>query len=312
MKRSFLCTAVYIAICAVALTIPTRSATAQQLPPLPIQLIPDNIQNPGRPGGRRRGGGSRGECLSEGIPLSAIAYANSQVVSELGITRTDETVGMLTTQARPVLWFYLPSELTDNTVTTFVLKNDQAEILYQGQLSGETDSNGIVGLPIATDLDVGSAYHWFLTLDCEDGEQTMVDGWIERKSISAELNKRFEQLGDRNRAALYANYGFLQDALTTLARLTLEQPENEAIAQDWESFLNALDLSDLTTARLIDCCQLATRPTAAEAPTETSDIPDPDPDPEEEIAPEAEIPKEKVPATQQDTRTILQRARDRG
>ncbi len=315
MKFSLLCTTV----CALSFILPVPSAFAQSLPPLPIQLIPDNIQNPGRPGGRRRGGGSRGECLANNVPLSAIAYADSQTVSELGIERTEETVGMLTTKARPVLWFYLPSELSNDTETAFVLKDAQEQVLYQGQLLGETDEDGIIGVPLAADLEIDATYHWFLTLDCGDGEQTMVDGWIARKRVSAELKKRFEPVGDRNRAALYANYGFLQDALTELARLKLEQPEDEATDQDWVNFLNALDLSDLAAARPLDCCLI----TIQQPTTETPAVPEV----EDSITPETEIPEAEIPETEvpestvpeeetrtepQDVRTILQRARDKG
>lgn len=85
---------------------------AQPLPPLPIEFNPDTLRNPGRPGGRRRGGGSRGGCY-DGIPLSAIAPASITTTEELGVTRTDEAVGSLTITAEPILWFYLPASLGD-------------------------------------------------------------------------------------------------------------------------------------------------------------------------------------------------------
>ena len=310
MKSPF----IFAATCAIALTIPIHSAVSQQLPSLPIQFNPETIRNPGRPGGRRRGGGSRGECLANDIPLSAIAYADSQTVSELGVERTEETVGMLTTKARPVLWFYLPSELSDDSRTAFVLKDAQETTVYQGQLLGETDRDGVVGVPLAADLEIGAAYHWFLTLECGDGEQTTVDGWIARRGVDAALKKRFEQVGDRNRAALYANYGFLQDALTEMARLKLARPEDEAIAQDWVNFLNALDLSDLTAARALDCCLVTIQKPSTEAPaaSEVEDSMTPEAETPEEDVPEEDVLEEEAPTDPQDTRTILQRARDRG
>lgn len=312
MNRSFststFLTSTFLAstCCAITLTLPLSPATAQPLPALPIQFNPDTIQNPGRPGGRRRGGGSRGDCLSGNIPLSAIAYADSRTVSELGIERTDETVGMLTTQARPMLWFYLPSELSDETETAFVVKDSRDQVLYQGQLAGETDRDGVVGLPMAVELSPGSAYQWFLTMDCGGGEQATVNGWVGRKSADAAMGQMLEGVSDRNRAALYANYGFLQDTLSELAALQLA--DAEANTQDWASFLSTLGLSDLSAAPLLDCCQLAD----AQAPSIEAEIEETEREEIEAVEPIAPEPEETEAPEERDPRTILERARDRG
>ncbi len=272
---------------------PLQPAIAQQLPPIPIQFNPDNLSNPGRPGGRRRGGGSRGSCQDE-LPLTAIAYADHSIVEELGITQTVEAVGVLTTQPQPRLWFYLPAPLTDSATTELVIKSAD-QVLYSGQLVGTTDDSGIIRVPMPISLEPGTAYHWFLTVDCEENERAVVDGWIERRSPDSALSNLLTQASPRNRAALYANAGFLQDALSELAVLRLANPEDEAIAQDWVSFLNALDLPELTVAPLLDCCQTGTAPA-------------PEPDIESgEAEPEAQ--PESAPSP--DTPSILERARDR-
>jgi hypothetical protein len=255
-------TATLLSITLIATTFPTRPVSAEPLPILPIEFNPDTLANPGRPGGRRRGGGSRGGCSAE-PPLTAITYART--VSELGIEITEETVGTLTTQAQPTLWFYLPTALSDDIATAFTIKNSDNELLYAGQLSGTTESDGIVGVTVPIDFEVGQTYHWFVAIACGEvdtsgeGEEFVVDGWIERRTIDPQLERRIEQATNRNRAALYADAGFLQDAISELATLRLNNPDDEALAQDWADFLVALDLSDLTTEPLLDCCSVVER-----------------------------------------------------
>lgn len=295
LPRTLSATVALSALTAIALSAlpPLRPAIAQQLPPIPIQFNPGNLPSPGRPGGRRRGGGSRGSC-QDGLPLTAIAYADRSTVEELGITQTVETVGMLTTQAQPVLWFYLPAPLTDSATTELVIKSAD-QVLYSGQLAGTTDDGGIVGVPMPISLEPGTAYHWYLTVDCDENERAVVDGWIERRSPDLALSNLLAQASPRNRAALYANAGFLQDALSELAALRLANSEDAAIAQDWVSFINALDLPELTAAPLLDCCQTGTAPASA-----------PDLEPEEA---EPEAQPESAPSP--DTPSILERVRDR-
>lgn len=240
------------------------TAVAQTLPSLPIQFNPDMLENPGRPGDRRRGGGSRGGCQAD-IPLTAIAYASSQAVEELGVQSIDQAVGTLTTQAQPILWFYLPGPLTDDTAAEFIVKDSKDTLLYQGQLVGQTDSGGIINVPMPLDLEPDVDYHWFLVYDCDESDRTQVDGWVERRAPNPTLSRTLDQADDRSQAALYANSGYLQDALTELAALRIANPEDEAIAQDWATFLSALDLPDLTAAPLLDCCQV----TSIQAPTQS-------------------------------------------
>lgn len=243
--------------------VPLRSVEAQEsqrgpaLPPLPIQFNPDNISNPGRPGGRRRGGGSRGGCAADGVPLTAIAYSTSEIGEELGVEVEIESVGSLTTQAQPLLWFYMPQAVSDDISAELIVKDETDEVLYRGQIEGRTNDNGIISVPMAVELAAGSAYHWFLSLECDEADLVRVDGWIARQNSRPEVMRLFAQAEPRNRAALYANYGYVQDALNELAAMRLADLDNEAIAQDWVGFLNSLGLEELTAAPILDCCEVA-------------------------------------------------------
>ncbi|NJM96074.1 MAG: hypothetical protein HC800_01635 [Phormidesmis sp. RL_2_1] len=54
--------------------------------------------------------------------------------------------------------------------------------------------------------------------------------------------------------------------LSELAALRLTQPDNDAIAQDWSNVLGLLDLADLVTAPVLDCCQVADDSLAPQQP----------------------------------------------
>lgn len=303
-----------IALTALMLPFPrplVRSAVAQQLPPLPLEFNPREIGNPGRPGGRRRGGGSRGVC-SAGLPLSAIAYADTQIITELDITRIDEQVGMLTTQPQPTLWFYLPQPLA-STPTEFILRDASSQLLYQGRLVGSTDSGAIVAAPVPIALLPNVPYQWSLTIDCDESDRTTVRGWIESRTLSDSLTNDLSEANARNRAALYASAGYLQDSLTELARLRSLRPDDEAITQVWQDFLIALDLPELVNLPVsASCCSVSNAPIEAPIPEDLLIEESPEALPEtapEELRDLEEL--EELEQTERDTRTILQRARDR-
>jgi hypothetical protein len=231
------------------------AATAQPLPDTLAQFSPNRIVNPGRPGGRRRGGGSRGGCLADSV-LTALTHGENQSFQTLGVTRTEETVGALTLHEQPTLWFYLPIALNDTSAATLTVKNDQGELLYSGNLVGETNTAGVVGVPLEIALSEGQDYEWFLALDCGEGEQDTVNGWIGRRAADSETIRTLMQAGDRDRADLYTTEGFLQDSLSELATARLNNPQDSAIAQDWTELLTELDLADVAPAPVLDCCQL--------------------------------------------------------
>jgi hypothetical protein len=231
------------------------AATAQRQPSTLAQFSPNRIVNPGRPGGRRRGGGSRGGCPADSV-LTALTHGENQSVQALGVTRTEETVGALTLHEQPTLWFYLPIALNSNSAATLTVKNDQGELLYSGNLAGETTTAGIVGVPLEIALSEGQDYEWFLALDCGGGEQDTVNGWIGRRTVDSAMIRTLIQADDRNRATLYGDEGFLQDSLSELATARLNNPQDGAIAQDWTALLTELGLAEVAPAPVLDCCQL--------------------------------------------------------
>ena len=279
-----------------SVVMPLQAVNAQELPPMPIQFNPETLRSPGRPGGRRRGGGSRGGCVADGVPLSAIAYAESQPTKELDVDVVVESVGSFTTQAQPLLWFYMPEMISDDVSAELIVKDEQDELLYRGQLAGATEDNGIIGVPMPVEMAAGSAYHWFLSLDCGEAASESVDGWIVRQEAQSEAAILLSQAAPRNRVALYTNYGYVQDALSELAMMRLADLDNPEIAEDWVGFLGGLGLEDLTAAPILDCCELA---------GVDEDVPDVEPV-EEDVVDEPEEEREEA------GRSVIEQVRDRG
>lgn len=278
-----------------SVVMPLPPAKAQTLPPMPIQFNPETLRSPGRPGGRRRGGGSRGGCTVGNVPLSAIAYSEARSGQALGVEVVSESVGAFTTQAQPLLWFYMPRAISDETGAALIVKDERDEVVYQGRLKGSTDDNGIIGVPMPVEMAPGSAYHWFLALDCGEAASESVDGWVVRQAVDSNSARLLAQATPRNRAALYTNYGYVQDALSELAMLRLADLNDREIAEDWVVFLRGLGLEDLTAAPMLDCCELVGMD--AEVPgAETV---------------EEEVPVERE-GSEEPSRSVIERVRDRG
>ena len=257
-------------------------AIAQELPPLPIQFDPTRTN-------AARVGNYEGTCEADGKRLSAIAYTNPT---------TQVANSALTAQAQPTLWFYSPFPI-EAASATFTLSDAQGNSRYESMISEQTESAGIFSIKIPEAITLGVPLQWSLALNCE-GEQTTLSGWIERGELYPDLARMVEAVGERNQAALYASYGVLQDAITAIATLRLTDPENEILAQDWSTFLSALNLSELANEPILDCCQVGAIEEIEEIEEETEQVVE-----ESEEVPEMEEPEE-------DNRTILQRARDRG
>ncbi len=282
---------------AVALLSATDLALAQQLPNLPIQLNLDDLAPAQYQGSRQE------SCATYDFPLTALTYSTANGT-------TDVSVGSLTVQAQPRLWFYLPTD-SEEMNAVIAIKNTRNELLYEGQLNGETESDGIVSVPLPVELSAGDPYQWVLTVECDENDSVTVDGWIGRAPISPATAGVFAGVGDRNRAALYANEGFLQDALSELALLRLADKADEDLAEDWIGFLSDLGLADLTAAPLLDCCEIADARTLPEEEIDEPETSEPEVS-EPEVSEPIEDSVEPEEAEEPDTRTPLQRARDNG
>lgn len=208
-------------------------------PPAP----PRRVGSPGR----RSDGGARTGCTgNSGKPLVALVPVYGPQTSEL--------VFGVTTVEYPTFWFYLPYQAT--TTGTFLLRDENNKTAYETQLA-LPQTPGIIRLPLPDNspaLESGKLYHWYFKVSCGTGID-FVDGWVQRNSLSANLQKRLEQATPLERSLLYANNGIWFDALTTAAELR----RTDLKSQEWTTLLKAVGLEKLVSEPIVDCCKVGDR-----------------------------------------------------
>ncbi len=212
-------------------------------------VAPEVPQNPGEPGGRGRGGGSRGDCKK---------YQSLTALVPL-ITRNSQTFPWgLTTQAHPTFWFYLPAPLTAQTPLRFVLRDRQDQTLYSTIIHPVTTAAGIIRIPVPTSvpaLESGKTYRWGLSVQCDAGinpDYVFVRGVVQRVSLPNPIAQQLQSATTPlEQASIYGKQGIWFDAITTLgnARTT-----DAAVLQAWKDLLRQGHLESLLAAPFTPCC----------------------------------------------------------
>lgn len=219
------------------------------------------VQNPQPPkdrgapaSGQREGAASRGPCPRVSKPLTALvpiiqansagksqhsALANTPAGSVLGLTVTDH----------PTFWFYMPYPLTSSRPVEFVLLNDKSEEVYKTFLSGSGTTPGVVGFKLPANvppLEVNKRYNWVLSVYCNSSQSPedmmFVSGWVERVAPNPILKPQLEQATPQELVALYTNAGIWHEAVTALAELRRQNPNNPALRQEWDKLMQSVDL----------------------------------------------------------------------
>lgn len=221
------------------------------------------VQNPpkdrGAPApGQRTGGATRGRCpvanqrLTALVPIiSATPEKNQHPI--LANTPAGSVLG-LTTASHPTFWFYVPHSVTSERPVEFILK-DGDKIIYQTLLSGSATTPGVVGFKLpdtVPPLVVNKRYNWFLTMACDrpsstsndQGELTkiFVSGWVERVTLNPSLQRELDKATPQQKALLYAKGGIWHEAVTILAELRRQKPNDVTLKNEWDKLLRSIDL----------------------------------------------------------------------
>jgi len=203
--------------------------------PRPSFEIAQTFNPPGRGAPPRTAdAGTRGCSVSEGNtkPLTALVP-----VKDLA----------LTLESHPTLFWYVPQAEGKTLKFTLLDRNDQT-IIYEKQLPAPSES-GIVGIELlqgqTEGLEENQLYHWYLSLVCDPQDRTgdiVVDGWIERVAASPDLTAQIQEADPEALPRIYAESGIWHDALSAIAQLYNENPQNGAIASQWETLLRSVQL----------------------------------------------------------------------
>ena len=212
---------------------------------------PDEVAPGSRTGERSR---SRGGCPRVTTPLTAlmpVTKATSSGQSTSTTTTTTESVYGLTVAERPTFWFYVPYPLTSSRPVEFVLQDENGNDVYQTQFTESGTVPGVVGLqlpPTVDPLEVGKRYRWFFLIYCNPEEPTFVEGWVERVELNPTLKNQLDQATTpQQKATVYAEAGVWFEAVTTLAELRRQKPNDQALNAQWLELLQSVDLEAIAT-----------------------------------------------------------------
>ena len=195
-----------------------------------------------------QGTGSRGDCLDKASlpPLKSLAGKN-----HLKLTVSD----------RPTFWVYIPYTQAEASYGEFSLQDGDNEI-YRTRFSLPAKP-GIIGVRVPSTvppLAVGKHYRWYVDINCSatssDDLSTpaSLTGIVERVSFSADFARELKTTSNPlHQIATYAKYGIWYDAVTELAQLRLEQPENSTLKQAWNKLLRDrhVNLSEISSEPIL-------------------------------------------------------------
>ncbi|OLP18880.1 hypothetical protein BST81_08165 [Leptolyngbya sp. 'hensonii'] len=220
-----------------------------------LRFIPPVLSNTAEePGGRSRGGGSRGDCARY-INLTALAPS-------ITLDQKEIVLG-LTTTARPTFWFYVPSELTREAFVEFVLQDRNDNLIYETKFKAAKTPSGIISVRLpdtAATLEPNRSYQWTLSIYCnpaKPSESSFVQGLIRRVALKPELQGQIDKTSNPlERAKRYAQAGIWYDALTILGNsLQRQGNQDPKLAAAWANLLQQAGLADIARVPLVPCCR---------------------------------------------------------
>jgi hypothetical protein len=212
---------------------------------------------PASSSGRVAASRSGGSCQAMNPPLTALM--------PLDTTASHNQAIGTTTAAYPTFWFYLPYALTpDRPAELLVERPDPTDPRYTQQrllMQVTAVPAGVVGLrlpPTEAPLTVNQPYHLKLVVRCNPQDASanqFVDATIVRLPVPASLQQQVQTASPREQARLYASAGFWEDAVTTLATLRRQAPQNAQLATAWETLLAEVELTPIANRPIVNCCE---------------------------------------------------------
>lgn len=203
--------------------------------------------------GRQRGGASRGDCPAVDKPLTALVPASKQALK--GKPKSNpalnhwQAVWGLTVASHPTLWFYVPYPLTAKQPIEFVLQDAEGNNIYKTSLLLVQKQPSLVEIKIPSTtipLAIGKMYQWYFLVGCNADAPPFVKGWVQRVAINSNFKRQLQAASPQQRAALLATKGIWYDALSTLAQLRLEDPNDGIFISNWVNLLSSGGLKVLS------------------------------------------------------------------
>ncbi len=194
--------------------------------------------------GRRVGGGTRGDQVFANADAAMAALVNPSNLS-------------MTTSAYPTLLFYVPEMVSANSVE-FVLRDSRDQLIYETtfQLSR---TGGLVSVQTAGDdvpsLNLNEDYQWYFSIvpdPADRANDVVVEGrirrvdqrdWLAQQQVTASVREQIAIAPPLTQARLlYQQANLWHDAALILAELRQREPEDPAIAAEWNQLLDSVGL----------------------------------------------------------------------
>jgi tetratricopeptide (TPR) repeat protein len=164
----------------------------------------------------------------------------------------------ITTFSYPTLFFYVPQ--TNAQALELVLQDENQEVINKATFKTPAKSGIVSVIPANStrELKIGKTYRWFFSVVCDRSSRSqdlVVQGSIVRLAPDEKLLRQLATTDMRERANIYALSGSFTDALTFLAQLRRQRPNDAELKTDWQDLLRSVNLGGIADAPLIECCK---------------------------------------------------------
>ena len=154
----------------------------------------------------------------------------------------------LTMLEHPMLWVYVPSSQIPEISGEIALIERDSNRLVHRQAVALSGKAGVVGIPFEKALELDKDYRWSFSLQIHPNRPTKnptVGGLVRRASLETDL-AQFSS--PREKIAFLASKGFWYDALSLLAELRQEKPQDAGLLADWQDLLESVGLGAFADA----------------------------------------------------------------
>ncbi len=165
-----------------------------------------------------------------------------------------------TVSPHPTFFFYVPETAKPLQGLEFVLWDEQTDKTVYKKTIKSVTQGGIVSINIPTDqpsLEPEKQYTWGFSMVCDFANRDQdwyLDGKINlvtNENLSSQIEQTTQPL---EQVVLYATAGLWENAVSILANLRRQNPDDSQINKYWVDLLTSVDLQAVAQEPLLSCC----------------------------------------------------------
>jgi len=191
---------------------------------------------------RRRPGVTRTESCLKAVSSLDEKNHQSELTALTAMSDTDNS--QLTTSDHPTFFFYIPKTAEPIQSLEFVLNNEANKPLYTKNFK-TPPQGGIfsIKVPDHSPLKLDQKYNWILSANCSNSGKkpdlslTGVIQVVKDDNLSDAIQQTSDPI---EQVMLYAASGIWENAITTLADLRRQKPNDHTVKDYWEQLLTSV------------------------------------------------------------------------